>query len=99
MPLPPVVCTNPTVHDPSCQCGTTGNKTYPPEGERPEKVHTPRPRSERWVYAENARYRKVLNRVAVELARIDRDADEATLAVTARLHAILREAKQEGANR
>jgi hypothetical protein len=54
-----------------------------------------RPRSERWVYAERARYRRALNRVAVELARIERenpppDAEN----ITGRIRAIIREAQQ-----
>lgn len=57
-----------------------------------------KPRSERWVYAENARYRRALNRVAVELHRIEHTKDITVDEATARIRAIIATAKQEGSN-
>jgi hypothetical protein len=51
---------------------------------------TPGPRSERWVYAENARYRRTLNRLAIELTRCEHTTDITADEVINRMHVVLR---------
>ena len=66
----------------------------PPGGDGGPSSSGHKPRSERWVYAENARYRRTLNRVAVELHRIEHTKNITVEDAIERVRHIIREAKQ-----